>query len=188
MHTTSVQASNFLIPNGTFFVELFAFLVVLGVLWRYVVPPVRKAVSDRQEMIRSQLDEGRQASERLKRAEVDYKETLDQARTIAASIRDQARADANTIREEILAQAAQERERVLATGREQLATERQALARELRADLGGLAVELASRILGESLAEEARQRGTVQRFLSELKDEPATGAIESTGAKTAGSR
>ena len=62
-----------------------------------------------------------------------------------------------------------ERDRVLESGREQLQHERDALVRQLRAELGELAVELASRILGESLAEEARQRGTVDRFLAEVQ-------------------
>ena len=118
-----------------------------------------------------QLEEGQRASERLKQAEADYREVLEQARATAASIRDQARADAAAIREEILERAAQERDRVLESGREQLTAERQTLVRELRGELGKLAVELASRILGESLVDEARQRGTVERFLAELQEE-----------------
>jgi F-type H+-transporting ATPase subunit b len=175
MHTTTLAASNFLVPNGTFIAQLLAFLLVLGILWRYVVPPVRKAVAAREETIRAQLEEGRQASERLKQAEAEYRKAMDEARTTAAQIRDQARADAGAIREEMLERAGQERDRIIESGREQLASERQTLVRELRAELGTLAVELASRILGESLAEEARQRGTVERFLAELGEgtEPA---------------
>ena len=151
MNTSVMAAGNFLIPNGTFIAELIAFLIVLFVLWRYVVPPVSKAMSDRQAMIKAQLDEGREASERLKQAEADYRSAMEEARTTAATIRDQARADAAAIREEMLEH------------------ERDALVRQLRAELGELAVELASRILGESLAEEARQRGTVDRFLAEVQ-------------------
>jgi len=127
-------------------------------------------------LIKAQLDEGKQASERLKQAEADYRKAMEEARTTAATIRDQARADAAAIREEMLEQAVQERDRVIESGREQLAHDREALVRELRASLGDLAVELASRILGESLAEEARQRGTVDRFLEQLQEEEATGA------------
>ena len=175
MNVSTEAAGNFLVPNGTFIAELIAFLIVLAVLWRYVVPPVSKAMSERQAMIKAQLDEGRQASERLKQAEADYRKAMEEARTTAATIRDQARADAAAIREEMLEQAVQERDRIIESGREQLVHDREALVRELRASLGELAVELASRILGESLAEEARQRGTVDRFLSELQQEAGTG-------------
>jgi F-type H+-transporting ATPase subunit b len=169
MNTSVVAAGNFLVPNGTFIAELIAFLIVLFVLWRYVVPPVSKAMNDRQAMIKAQLDEGRQASERLKQAEADYRKAMEEARTTAATIRDQARADAAAIREEMLEQAVQERDRALESGREQLLHERDALVRDLRAEVGKLAVDLAGRILGESLADEARQRGTVDRFLAEVE-------------------
>src|SRR5439155_847496 len=125
-NTSVMAAGNFLIPNGTFIAELIAFLIVLFVLWRYVVPPVSKAMSDRQAMIKAQLDEGREASERLKQAEADYRSAMEEARTTAATIRDQARADAAAIREEMLEQAVQERDRVLESGREQLQHERDA--------------------------------------------------------------
>jgi len=176
MNTHTLAAGNFLVPNGTFIAELIAFLIVLGVLWRYVVPPVSKAMNERQQMIKAQLDEGKQASERLKQAEADYRKAMEEARTTAATIRDQARADAAAIREEMLEQAVQERDRIIESGRDQLAHDREALVRDLRASLGELAVELASRILGEALAEEARQRGTVDRFLEQLQEEEATGA------------
>ena len=176
MNTHTLAAGNFLVPNGTFIAELVAFLIVLGVLWRYVVPPVTKAMNERQQMIKAQLDEGKQASERLKQAEADYRKAMEEARTTAATIRDQARADAAAIREEMLEQAVQERDRIIESGREQLVHDREALVRELRASLGELAVDLAGRILGESLAEEARRRGTVDRFLEQLQEEEATGA------------
>ena len=168
MTTSTVAASNFLLPNGTFIAELIAFAIVLGILWRYVVPPVSKAMADRQAMIKAQLDEGRQATERLKQAEADYRKALDEARTTASGIRDQARADAAAIREEMLAKAHEEANRIIAAGRDQLAAERASIVRELRAEIGTLAVDLAGRIVGESLENEARQRGTVDRFLAEL--------------------
>ena len=48
--------------------------------------------------------------------------------------------------------------------------QRASIVRELRAEIGTLAVDLASRIVGESLADEARRTGTVDRFLTELDD------------------
>jgi len=56
---------NFLIPNMTFVVELTAFIIVLGVLWRYVIPPVRQAMNARQEMARKLVSDSEQASQLL---------------------------------------------------------------------------------------------------------------------------
>ena len=76
----------------------------------------------------------------------------------------------------MLAQAREESERVIAAGREALAAERTTIVRQLRAELGSLAVDLAGRIVGESLADEARRRGTVERFLEELGNAEPAGA------------
>ena len=55
-----------------------------------------------------------------------------------------------------------------------LAAERQRLVTEIRADIGRIAVDLAGRIIGESLADEARRANTVERFLDELDTTTAT--------------
>ncbi|MDQ3760259.1 MAG: F0F1 ATP synthase subunit B [Actinomycetota bacterium] len=160
----------FLIPNATFFVELVIFLVVLGVIWRYVVPPVKRAMRERQEMVRRQIEESQQASKRLAEAEARYSEALAEARVEAAKIRETARADAQEIKDEMRQQAEQEVARIRQRGEEQLATQREQVVRELRGELGKLAVTLAGRIVGESVADDARRAGTVDRFLNELQD------------------
>jgi F-type H+-transporting ATPase subunit b len=159
----------FLIPNATFFVELLIFLIVLGVIWRYVVPPVKRATGERQEMVRRQIQESQQATKRLAEAEARYSAALAEARVEAAKIREAARADAQEIKDEMRQQAEQEVARIRERGAEQLATQREQIVRELRGELGKLAVTLAGRIVGESLANDARRAGTVDRFLDELQ-------------------
>lgn len=164
----------FLVPNGTIIAELIAFLIILFILHRYVVPPLQRALTDRQKMIAKQVEESKEATERLEAAEQKYQEALDEARTEAARIRDDARAQGQQILEELRRKAQAEQERIVAQGREQLSAERQQLVAELRAELGRLAVELAGRIVGESLEAEARRSGTVERFLSELEQTEGT--------------
>ncbi|MGH3909315.1 MAG: F0F1 ATP synthase subunit B [Pseudonocardiaceae bacterium] len=159
----------FLIPNATFFLELLIFLLVLGVVWRYVVPPVKRAMNERQEMIRRQIEESERARTQLQAAETRYQEALAEARVEAAKIREAARADSQAIKDEMRQQADQEVARIQQRGEEQLATQRERVVRELRAELGQLAVELAGRIVGESLTDDARRAGTVDRFLGELE-------------------
>lgn len=165
---------NFLIPNATFFVELAIFLAVLFVIWRYAVPPIKKMMQERQDMVRKQIEESQEASERLKAAEAKYDEALAEARTEAAKIREGARADAQAIKEEMREQAQQEVARIQQRGEEQLAAQREQTVRELRSEVGQLAVTLAGRIVGESVADDAHRAGTVDRFLDELDGMSAT--------------
>ena len=153
--------SNFLVPNATFFAELFAFLVIF-------YPPVQKALSERQEIIAKQMEDAEETKSQLAAAQTEYRNAMTEAASRAAQVREEARADAAAIREEMLAKAREEADRIIAAGRDHLVAERQTIVRELRSDIGSLAVDLASRIVGESLADEARQRGTVERFLAEM--------------------
>ncbi|MGH3874529.1 MAG: F0F1 ATP synthase subunit B [Pseudonocardiaceae bacterium] len=159
----------FLIPNATFFVELVIFLIVLAVVWRYVVPPVKRAMTERQEMVRQQIEESQQARTRLAEAQARYSEALAEARVEAAKIREAARADAQVIKDEMRQQAEQEVTRIRQRGEEQLTNQREQVVRELRGELGKLAVTLAGRIVGESVADDSRRAATVDRFLDELQ-------------------
>jgi F-type H+-transporting ATPase subunit b len=146
-----------------------AFGLLCYVLIKYVFPRMEKTFQARVEAIEGGI---KRAEERQAEANAlfeQYKQQLAEARTEAASIREEARVDAEGIRQDVLAKAQEESERIIAAGREQLASQRQSIVRELRTEVGTLAVDLASKIVGESLADEARQKGTVERFLTELE-------------------
>jgi len=167
-HTTTLAEGNFLIPDATFLAEIVAFILILAVMWKYVVPPLQKNLAARQDVIRQQLEDARLAKERLDAAEADYTAALAEARAEAARSREEGR----RIRQEIIdgardeARAAAEEVTRLAEERLQ-AQHRQAL-NELRAEVGKLAGDLAGRIVGETLADEELQRRVVDRFLAEL--------------------
>ncbi|PZM95834.1 MAG: F0F1 ATP synthase subunit B [Actinobacteria bacterium] len=146
-----------------------AFALLVFVLLRFVMPRMEAMYQARVEAIEGGIKRAEAAQAEANKLLEQYKAQLAEARTEAARIRDDARADAERIRQGILAKAREEADRIIAAGKEQLAAERQTLVRELRAELGELAVDLASRIVGESLADEARRRGTVERFLRELE-------------------
>jgi len=164
------KAGNFLVPNGTFVVELVAFLILLGVIGRFIVPPVERAMRQRRELISRQFAEAREAKERAAEAEAAYHQAMNDARAEATAIRETARAQGQQIIDELRATAQAEADRITTEGRQQLADSRAALVTELRAEMGALGVELAGRIVGESLAEEARRTRIVEEFLSELDD------------------
>jgi F-type H+-transporting ATPase subunit b len=184
MHTTVLAAgNNFLFPNLTFVAELVTFLIILFVLWRYVVPPVQKAMSDRQQMIEKQVEESQKATELLQTAEQKYQEMLTEARTEAAKIRDAARNDAQALRNEMREEANREVARIREQGERDLAYQRRQIVHELRTEMGELAVTLAGRIVGESLTDTALQSRVVDQFLSEL-DEASAEADVPSGRQT----
>lgn len=155
-----------------------AFAILCFVLMKFVFPVMEKTFAARVDAIEGGLKRAEVAQAEANELLEQYKAQLAEARTEAARIRDEARADAEGIRTEVLAKAREESDRIIAAGREQLAAQRESIVRELRTEVGTLAVDLAGKIVGESLADEARNRGTVERFLSELgtSGELGTGA------------
>ena len=146
-----------------------SFAVLAFVLMKFVFPRMEATFKARVDAIEGGIQRAEKAQAEANETLNQYKAQLAEARTEAARIRDEARADAEGIRQDVLAKAREESDRIIAAGRDALAAERQTIVRELRAEMGTLAVDLASKIVGESLADEARRKGTVERFLSELE-------------------
>ncbi|MCT2585066.1 F0F1 ATP synthase subunit B [Actinophytocola gossypii] len=147
---------------------LVAFGLLLFVLWKFAVPRFEAAYKERSEKIEGGIKRAEQAQADAEKALQEYKAQLADARAESARIRDDARLEAEQIKEELRVQAQEEAARIVAQGQAQLEAQRSQIVAELRADLGRTAVELASRIVGESLEDEARRSGTVDRFLDEL--------------------
>jgi F-type H+-transporting ATPase subunit b len=151
-------------------VGLIAFLVLVFILGKFVWPRMEETFKARVDAIEGGIKHAEEAQREASALLEQYRQQLAEARTEAARIRDEARADAAGIRNDMLEQARQEADRIIAAGRDSLAAERSTIVRELRAEIGDLSVQLAERIVGEALADEARQRGTVERFIADLDE------------------
>ncbi|MGH8794783.1 MAG: F0F1 ATP synthase subunit B [Stackebrandtia sp.] len=152
-----------------------AFAVLCFVLMKFVFPKMEETFQARVDAIEGGIKRAEDAQAEANRLLEQYRQQLAEATSEAAAIRDDARADAIAAKEEILTEARSEADRIIANGREQLASSRQQLLTELRGEVGELAVELAGKIVGESLADEARRSGSVDRFLAELDSDSTAG-------------
>jgi F-type H+-transporting ATPase subunit b len=165
----TAMESNFLVPNGTFFVELFAFALMFFLLAKYVIPPINKAMTARQEAIRAEFAEAEEAKQSANNAEAEFKAQIADARKDAARIRDEASEQGKQIIEESKQQAHVEQQRIKEQAQAQIAAERQQALTSLRSEVGSLATSLAGRIVGESLEDDERSGRVVDRFLADLE-------------------
>jgi F-type H+-transporting ATPase subunit b len=161
--------SNFLVPNATFFVELAAFALLFYLLARYVIPPINRAMTNRQDAIRQEFADLDKARADANAAEAEFKAQIADARHEAARIREEAREQGAAIVAEMRGHAQSEAARITEAAHKQIEAERQQAIVTLRSEVGRLSTDLASRIVGESLHEETRQKGIVDRFLAELE-------------------
>src|SRR3954453_6153867 len=161
-------------PWGEIIIGLIAFGLVVLVMMRFVAPRFEQVFRARREAIEGGIQRAEAMQAEAKAALEQYRAQLAEARTEAAQIRDAARAEGQQIIDELRPQAQEESARIVARGEEQLAASRQQVVNELRGQIGALAVDLAGRGVGESLADDARRSGTVDRFLDSLDGMTAT--------------
>ena len=188
MDNFAAESANPLIPPvGEIIIGLIAFAVLFFVFAKFVAPRFEQVFRARREAIEGGIERAEAMQAEAKAALEQYRAQLAEARNEAAQIRDQARAEGQQILEELRTQAQEESARIVARGQEQLASQRQQLVNELRGQIGTLAVDLAGRVVGESLADDARRSGTVDRFLADLDGMAAAGDGHTGGASVSGS-
>jgi F-type H+-transporting ATPase subunit b len=172
MHVLAAAATQQdpLIPSlPELIVGTICFLLVFGILGKMFLPRIQKTLAERTDLIEGGLNRADEAQAEAKELLDKYREQLAEARHEAARMREEAREQGAQIITEMREQAQAEARRLTESAQAQISSERQQALTSLRAEVGALATELASRIVGESLADQARQSRMVDRFLDELE-------------------
>ncbi|CUU56503.1 F-type H+-transporting ATPase subunit b [Parafrankia irregularis] len=163
-------------PLAELIVGLLAFGLLVGFFFWKVYPQVRKTYAERTERIEGGLKRAETAQAEAQVLLEQYRSQLAEARTEAARIREDAQAQGRQIVEELRAQAQQEvaeiRERADAT----LVAERAQVVASVRREIGEIALELATRIVGRELENDASQRQLVDDFIAGLDEAPRPAA------------
>jgi F-type H+-transporting ATPase subunit b len=167
------QPSNPLVPSVTeLIVGAISFFIVFGTLAKVLMPRISKTLAERTDAIEGGLQRAEQAQAEADRTLAAYRDQLAEARHEAARMREEAREQGAQIIAEMREQASAEGRRLIDAAHAQIDADRQHALQSLKTEVGVLAVELASRVVGESLTDEARQRRTVERFLAEMEEQP----------------
>jgi F-type H+-transporting ATPase subunit b len=128
-----------------------------------------KAYTDRTNAIQGGMERAEKAQLEAQRALTQYNDQLSKAREEAQTLREEARVQGAAIIEDLRTKAQEEAARITATAHASIEAERQQAIASLRNEVGTLAVELASKIVGEALDDQARQSRVVDRFLEDLE-------------------
>jgi len=155
-----------------------AFFVLLFLMYRTVWPQVNKAYQDRRANIEGKLEQAEKDRDEAEKLLERYRQRLAAAEDETKRILEDARANAERVRKELLAKADADAERQLERARQVIRSERDQAIRQLRSEVGTLAVELATRVVGESLDRE-RQLRLVDRYIDQLGDQTQAGALTS---------
>jgi len=166
----STASSNPLLPSWPeFIIGTILFVLVFGAMAKVLLPRIQKTLAERTDLIEGGLNRSEEAQAQAQELLDQYREQLAEARRDAARLREEAREQGAQIIAEMREQAQAEARRVTEAAQAQIQAERQQALTSLRSEVGTLATELASRIVGESLTDTARQGRMVDRFLDELE-------------------
>jgi F-type H+-transporting ATPase subunit b len=145
-------------------------IILFFFVWKFL-PAIKKTLDERAEAIEGGIKKAEIAQAEAAAALEEYTAKLAEGRSEAAAIREQARADGNKIIAELKEQAAVEAARVTATAQAQIEAERQAAVASLRTEVGTLAIDLASGVIGQSLSDDKKASALVDQFLADLESD-----------------
>jgi F-type H+-transporting ATPase subunit b len=184
-----VASSNFLVPNATFIVELVIFLLLLGVLAKWIVPPINKALDDRMEKIQRDISDAEDAKRQARELEDQYQKTLEQGRAEARALRDEAAKLGEQVREELRKQGEEEYRRLMERAAQDIDASARRATEQLRGEVAGLVMAVVERVLGDGISID-NQEQLVQRAIGEIErqaspDEGAAGGAPAEGPAVA---
>lgn len=181
-----LAASNFLVPNATFVVELAIFLLVLGALAKWVLPPVNRAMEARQQTIARSIDEAEEENRRAQELVEQYRMLLEEGRSEARALRDEAVKIGERLREELRKQGEEEYRRLVERASSDVEASARRAAEELRAEVAGLVMAVVERVLGEGIS--LRDQETlVALAIADIERQAAASAVAPFGPDGGGS-
>lgn len=147
-----------------------AFAVLFFFMWKWVLPRLNTLLEERRAKIQGELEKAETTRVEADQLLADYRAQLANAREESRQIIEEARQAADQMRTDIQATATDEAQATVVRAQEEIRAERDRVFEELRAQVGEIAVELAGRVVGQSL-----DPNTHSRLIDDYIDEVTGG-------------
>ncbi len=175
-------ASIFLVPNGTFIIELVISILLILAVYKWVLPPINKAMEERQEKIRASLESADQARADAEAADDERRTVLEQARQQAREIVTTANRTAEQVRTDAQARGQSEYERIVGNADVEIALARQRAVEEAASRMGEVVMEVVERVIGREVNLDVH-RDLIDEAVTALREEP-DGAAAGAGTRS----
>ncbi len=175
-------AGIFLLPNGTFFIELIVSIILILAIYKWVLPPINKAMEERQAKIKDSLEAADRARADAEAADDERRGVLEEARHQAREIVAQANRTAEQVRVDAQARAQTEYERIVGNAEIEIDLARQRAIEEAAARMGEIVMEVVERVIGREVNYEAH-RDLIDEAVAALRADTAGGAAANAGTR-----
>ncbi len=144
-----------------------AFILFLGIMYKFAFPKINSVLEERIEAIQGRLEHAQQQVNDAERMRERYENQLAEAKSEANRIVAEARENAEALRRDIVQKAESEAEAIKQRAQTEARSERDRTVQQLRAEMGRLSVQLAEKIVQRELDEEAHE-GLIDRYIETL--------------------
>jgi F-type H+-transporting ATPase subunit b len=168
---TLAADAGLLTVNGTLIAEIIVFLVMLGIMAKWVYPPVMRLAEQREKTIEAALRQAQEAETRLTEVRGEVERMLEDARAQAREVLARAHRDATAEAEEVRTKARRDAEAFLARAQNDIIAERDRALRELRSQIGTLVVAAAGKVIGDAIDAKAHEK-LIERSLEAVESLP----------------
>ena len=155
-------------PRDELIAGIIAFSIVFFFVWKWAVPAINKSIEQRQAAIAGQIQDAERAKAEAESLLVDYQAQLAESKSEGNRIVDEARGTAEQLKADIVAKAEEDAEQIRAKARDEASAEKSRALADAKSEVGTISVDLAGKIVGESLDAEAHQ-ALIDRYLSDLE-------------------
>lgn len=144
------------------------FVLLLILVAKFVFPSINAMFAERRTNIEGKLDQAELERQQAQQLLKEYQQKLDDAQVEVRRLLDQARTNADRLENELRVKAEDQARRIVERAQETINVERDRALQSLRQEVGGLAVDLATKVVGESLDRD-RQLRLIDQYLTELE-------------------
>ncbi len=156
------------VEPGLVFWTIVTFVVLVLLLAKVAWRPILRLVEEREKTIHGSLEAAKRDRSEAQGLLDEHRRLVGEARKEAAEAMKKALADAETARLELVARSRKEAEELLLHARRQLDEDKAKAQAELKGVVVELAIEVATKILGDQLQDQGRQRELLERYVVEL--------------------
>lgn len=169
-----IATSVFLLPNGTFYVELLVVAVILFLMTKYILPPLNRAMEGRQAKIRAALDAAEAARAEAAAADDERAKVLAEAREQARLIVAGAQATSDQLKADSGGRAQIEYERIVASAQGEVVSARLHAIDDASARIGEIVFDLVTKIVAREV-DQSTHDDLVREAVAALNAEAAKG-------------
>ena len=153
---------------GLFVWTILTFLLLVFVLAKFAWKPLLKMLQDREDMVRSSLEDAEKAKSELERLNEESEAIMAKARSEAQSILADGKAAAEKVKDDIIAKSKEQANKIREDAGNQIQVEKDKAISEIKKEVVNLTLLLAEKLIQKNLSD-ADNKSLIEESLKKVR-------------------